>query len=177
MNTFSASPTSTIMPSIAPPDAGVIAAVGGACVSISARWHARRPWWVEAVVWGRAMHRLRRGDRCWLHYRRPKQFPNYLVLDYLFSTRGAKLATVLAALATLDEIARTTRADAILCDVASTRISDRMLGRWGWQAHAPSLWHRNFIKRFYGDFSPVARSSPVLLAPDGTISSEQTVPS
>ena len=38
-------------------------------------------------------------------------------------------------------------ADALLCDAANLKISDRLLARFGWEAHAPMLGHRNFIKR------------------------------
>ena len=50
----------------------------------------------------------------------------------------------------LDRIAELKRTDAILCDAANLRISDRLLARFGWESHAPGRWSRNFIKRFYG---------------------------
>jgi hypothetical protein len=27
-----------------------------------------------------------------------------------------------------------------------------MLARFGWEQHAASRWHRNYIKRFYGEY-------------------------
>jgi hypothetical protein len=50
----------------------------------------------------------------------------------------------------LDRIAELKRTDAILCDAANTRLSDRLLRRFGWEPHKPERWRRNFIKRFYG---------------------------
>jgi hypothetical protein len=47
----------------------------------------------------------------------------------------------------LDEVARIKNCDAIVCDASYYRISDRLLARWGWQAHKPQRWHRNYIKR------------------------------
>jgi hypothetical protein len=43
--------------------------------------------------------------------------------------------------------------DAILCDAANTRLSDRLLVRLGWAAHKPQRRRRNFIKRFYGVYA------------------------
>jgi hypothetical protein len=85
-----------------------------------------------------------------LYYNQPWAFPNFLALKYLVSTRQATLATVDSALAALDEIARLKGIDALLCDVANCRISDRLMARAGWEPHKPQRWHRNFIKRFYG---------------------------
>jgi hypothetical protein len=118
------------------------------------------PKWVSLVdlfVLGNRVHRTGTGDRCWLYYNQPWSCPNYLALKYVVSTRDATLATCRGALQILDEIARLKGTDAILCDAANGRISDRLLSRCGWQAHKPSRWHRNFIKRFYGDYqAPLA---------------------
>ncbi len=65
------------------------------------------------------MHYLRRGNRCWLYYRQPRRLPQFLVLDYVISTRGSTLATFRGALNILDDLARLKRSDAILCDVAT----------------------------------------------------------
>ncbi|MEX0586186.1 MAG: hypothetical protein WD176_06060 [Pirellulales bacterium] len=104
----------------------------------------------DVFLGGLSRHRRRAGDRCWLYYNQPRRFPNYLALRYIVSSRQGTLATFRAALAVLDEIARLKRTDAILCDVALSRVSDRLLARWGWAALAPRLLHRNYIKRFYG---------------------------
>lgn len=113
---------------------------------------ARRASRVEVRLWGPIAHRWRPGNRCWLYYRQPRRFPQFLVLDYVVSTRAATLATFRGALGVLDEIARLKGSDALLCDVASTRISDRLLSRWGWAPHAQGRGHRHFIKRFYGTY-------------------------
>jgi hypothetical protein len=99
-------------------------------------------------------------DRCLLYYNQPRSCPNYLALKYLVTTGGTSYATVRAAAATLDAIAAAKQIDAILCDVANSRLSDRSLMRQGWEKHKPQRWHRNFIKRFYGTY-PVA-TLPVL---------------
>jgi hypothetical protein len=135
-------------------------------VSVRVRRVARRPSRVEALLWGRLVHRWRDGNRCWLYYRQPRRFPRYLVLDYVISTRGTKLATFRGSLALLEEIARIKGSDALLCDVVTARISHRLLTRWGWAPHAPSRWHRNYIKRFYGQYPGEDPLATRLLAVD-----------
>lgn len=109
---------------------------------------------------GESYHRSRSGDRCLLYYNQPRQFSNFLALKYIVSTRDATLATVSGALDVLDQIAEIKRADALLCEVANFRISERILVRWGWVPHAPSRWRRNFIKRFYGIYPPRRSEAP-----------------
>ena len=117
----------------------------------------------EALLWGRWFHRRRPGNRCWLYYNQPRSFPNFLALKYVVSARRTTPATIHTALAVLDEIARLKGTDALLCDVANLRISDRLLDRLGWQPHKPQRWHRNFIKRFYGVYPESGVRSPEIL--------------
>jgi hypothetical protein len=118
-----------------------------------------RPWpkiasVVEGKFWGEWLHRRAAGDRCSLYYNQPHRFSDFLAAAYAWSTRACTLSSIRTALAVLDEIARIKGSDAILCDVIGSAISDRLLERWGWQRHAPSLFHRNYIKRFYGEYPP-----------------------
>jgi hypothetical protein len=94
-------------------------------------------------------------DSCWLYYNQPWQFPNFLSVVYVISTAGTSYRTFHRAVATLDEIARIKRTDALLCDLSNQRISDRLMRRWGWEPHAPRRGHRNYIKRFYGEYPSV----------------------
>ena len=91
-------------------------------------------------------------DRCLLYYNQPWRYPRFLALKYVASTPGTRLATFRGALTVLDAIGQIKRVDALLCDAANSRISDRLLARWGWQAHRPQRFHRNYIKRFYGEY-------------------------
>ena len=117
-----------------------------------------RPWpklmsWPEFWPTGSAYHARGQADRCLLYYNQPRRFPQFLALRYIESTHGTNYATIRAALTALDALAEMKGVDALLCDAANTRISDRLLARFGWAAHAPSRWRRNFIKRFYGAYS------------------------
>lgn len=116
-----------------------------------------RPWpklisWPEIWPVGTRYHARGEGDACWLYYNQPLRFSNFLAVKYMASTRGASIATCQAAIRTLEAIAQIKRTDAMLCDVANSRLSDRLLARFGWEAHRPQRWHRNFIKRFYGSY-------------------------
>jgi hypothetical protein len=100
-------------------------------------------------------HSLGTADRCLLYYNQPRSCPNYLALKYAVSSGGTSYATIRAATSTLDAIAAEKKIDAILCDAANTRLSDRLFARHGWEKHKPQRWHRNFIKRFYGEYPAV----------------------
>lgn len=91
-------------------------------------------------------------DRCRLYFNQPRGMENFLALKYIVSTEGSSYATFRAALAALDQIAAIKRTDAIVCDAANIRLSDRLMQRWGWEPHKPQRWHRNFIRRFYGQY-------------------------
>lgn len=100
--------------------------------------------WLDRVTrnWRRAE------DCCWLYFNEPRSCPGFLTLAYVVSSGKARVATVQASLAALDEIARLKRSDAIVCDASNLRLSDRMMTRYGFVRHAESLAGRNFIKRF-----------------------------
>jgi hypothetical protein len=111
----------------------------------------------EALFWGNFCHRRIPGDRLRLYYNQPRQHQNYLSLKYAVSSQNTSLASMFGALAVLDEIARIKQSDAILADAANFRISDRLLRRQGWERHTKARYHRNYIKRFYGQFPAIRR--------------------
>lgn len=131
---------------------GVIEATSGQFRSIVLRPVPKLISWPE--VWPVRMKFHARGpaDRCRLYYNQPHRLPNFLALKYIVSTEGTSYATFRAALAVLDAVAAMKRTDAIVCDAANVRLSDRLMQRWGWEPHKPQRWHRNFIRRFYGEY-------------------------
>jgi len=108
---------------------------------------------VDVRVFGRRRHESMPGDHCWLYYNQPWGHESFLALSLVVSSSRGTFATVTRALKALDEIARIKRSDALLCDACNLRISDRVLRRWGWEPHKPGSSRRNFIKRFYGNYS------------------------
>ena len=127
---------------------GVIEARGGETCRIRLRCCPKLISYPE--VWlQRVTHRWgSQADRCLLYYNQPRRFPQFLAVTAMKTGRGTSLATVRSVLQTLDEVAWLKQVDALLCDIGNQRISDRLLAREGWVPHAPSRWHRNFIKRF-----------------------------
>ena len=121
----------------------------------------------DTLLFGGTRHQRLPGDRIRLYFNRPRRYPNFLVLKYAESTRETSLGTITRALAVLDEIARLTSSDALLCDVSNWRITSRLLNRLGWTPHCRSRFHRHYIKRFYGNYPTVPRWLLSSVAPDG----------
>ncbi|MBU4400357.1 MAG: hypothetical protein KKE86_13610 [Planctomycetes bacterium] len=94
------------------------------------------------------------------------------MLKYAESARETSLGTLAGALAVLDEIARLTGSDALLCDVSNGRITSRLLSRRGWTPHCRSRLHRHYIKRFYGVYP-----HPMNLASINVPNTDATLPS
>ncbi len=113
----------------------------------------------EAAWAGAFRHPRIAPDRCRVYFNQPWGHRNFLALKYIESTLGTTLATLRRAMQTLDEIARIKRTDAILAHVTNSRISDRLLHRWGWENHFPQQHGRHFIKRFYGQYEPPTSSN------------------
>jgi hypothetical protein len=98
-----------------------------------------------------------------LYYNQPRRIPNFLALKYIVSTSGTSYRTFRASLLVLDAIAELKQTNAIVCDAANFRLSDRLMARLGWEPHKPQRWHRNYIRRFYGKY-PATSNPPALLA-------------
>ncbi len=117
-----------------------------------------RPWpklvsrW--GVWWGERTRGWRSGDRCRLYYNQLWGSSNYLSLNYVEGGRETSYDSIRCALAVFDEIARLKRVDALVCEVANAKISDRFVRREGWAPHLAESGSRHFIKRFYGEYPP-----------------------
>lgn len=118
-------------------------------------------WWAHAgslmEVYWQKWRRTLTSDRCELYYHVPWGSSRYLTLDFVRSGPKTSLSTFYAATLVLDEIARLKDSNAIVCNVTNTRISDRLMERWGWQAHCPNWKGRHFIKRLYGEHPTIPR--------------------
>jgi len=135
---------------------GIIEARDGAFYRVRLRPYPKIGSVPEAILIGGWYHRRRHADQCRLYYNQPRRFPNFLAVKYFLSARNTRLDTVRRLLEALDEIARIKGCDAILCDAANWRLSTAIMTRFGWEPHAPSKWHRHFIRRFYGKYPPQA---------------------
>jgi hypothetical protein len=116
-----------------------------------------RPWPKLAslggsLLLGKLRHRWLTGDRCRLFFDQPCRHPKFLAVKYIESGRGTSYRTFRRALEALDEIARIKGTDALLCELATWRITRDMMLRWGWEPHHVSWWRRHYIRRFYGNY-------------------------
>jgi hypothetical protein len=150
---------------------GVIETVGGRLRAIRLRPWPKLVALPELWPLGPRYHAGGEADRCLLFYNQPRRMPNFLALKYIVSTAGTSYATFRAALVVLDAVAELKCIDAIVCDAANMRLSDRLMARLGWEPHKPQRWHRNFIRRFYGVYTSakngeagVERSEPPVFA-------------
>jgi hypothetical protein len=139
---------------------GVVEIAGGELVAVHLRPWPKLLALPEILPVGPRYHAGGEADHCLLYYNQPWRMPNYLALKYMVSTLGTSYATFRAALTVLDAIAELKRTDAILCDAANVRISDRLMARFGWEPHRPQRWHRNFIRRFYGSYPAIRLPLP-----------------
>lgn len=129
---------------------GVIETVGGELAAVYLRAWPKLASLPELWPQGLRYHAKGKANRCLLYYNQPRRMPNFLALRYVVSTEGTSYRTFRAALLALDAIAEAKQIDAIVCDAANMRLSDRLMARLGWEPHKPQRWHRNFIRRFYG---------------------------
>ena len=141
---------------------GVIETRHGKFVSVHLRRFPKLVAWPEIWPTAADYHAAGDADRCLLYYNQPRRFSNFLALKYIVSTVGTSYATFRAALIQLDRLAQLKGSDALLCDAANSKISERLMARFGWEPHRPQRWHRNYIKRFYGVYPGDQRDSAAL---------------
>src|SRR3954453_14016009 len=119
----------------------------------------------ELLPLGPKYHQHGESERCLLYYNQPRRMGNFLALKYIVTTVGTSFRTFRAALSALDAIAEIKQIDAIVCDAANVRLSNRVMARLGWEPHKPQRWHRNFIRRFYGVYPTPRRDAGPLAKP------------
>ena len=135
---------------------GIVETSGGALRAVHLRPWPKLASLPEFVPLGSRYHCRGSADCCLLYYNQPRRMPNFLALKYIVSTNGTTYKTFRAALTALDAIAELKRIDAVVCDAANVRLSDRLMARLGWEPHKPERWHRNYIRRFYGVYPKTA---------------------
>ena len=135
---------------------GVIETVGGELRAVHLRAWPKLVSWPELWPQGTRYHAHGEADRCLLYFNQPWRAANFLALKYVVSTAGTSYRTFRAALTALDAIAAIKGIDAIVCDAANMRLSERLAARLGWEPLKPQRWHRNYIRRFYGVYPAAA---------------------
>jgi len=133
---------------------GVIETSAGQFDRVRLRPWPKLPSLGGVLLLGKLRHTWIAADRCRLFYDQVRGQPNYLAVKYIVSGKGASYQTFRRALDVLDEIARIKGTDALLCELATWRITREMMRRWGWEPHPVSRWRRHYIRRFYGEYPP-----------------------
>lgn len=128
---------------------GEIRMSGGKLVEIRCGIFVRRA--SVARVWLESRRRSQFRDRCALYYHSPL-LSRYLSLDLVLAGPQTCLSTVRGACEVLDEVARLRGAVAIFAHVSTTKISDRLLVRLGWQQHRLGSPGRHWVNRFYDGY-------------------------
>ena len=144
---------------------GVIETAGGELRAVHLRPWPKLLATPELFPLGPRYHQRGEADRCLLYYNQPRRMSNFLALKYIVTTFGTSFRTFRVALTALDAIAEIKRIDAIVCDAANMRLSDRVMARLGWEPHKPQRWHRNYIRRFYGVYPVHGGVTAVLAKP------------
>lgn len=129
--------------------AGEIRMSGGKLVDIRCGFFAKRG--SVARVWLESHIRSQPRDQCILYYHSPL-LSRYLSLDLVLAGPQTCLSTIRGACEILDEVARLRGAVAIFSHVSTTKISDRLLMRLGWQQHLLGSPGRHWVKRFYDGY-------------------------
>jgi hypothetical protein len=135
---------------------GVIETAGGELRAVHLRPWPKLLAMPELFPLGPKYHLRGEKDRCLLYYNQPRQMGEFLALKYIVTTFETSFRTFRAALMALDAVAEIKQIDAIVCDAANVRLSDRVMARLGWEPHKPQRWHRNYIRRFYGVYPSYA---------------------
>jgi hypothetical protein len=104
-----------------------------------------------ARVWLASRFRSLPEDHCSISYHSPL-LGRYLALDSVFAGPNTSYRTLRGACEILDEVARLRGAVAIFAHVSNSRISDRLLRRFGWLQHPTQSPGRHWIKRFYDGY-------------------------
>lgn len=129
---------------------GVIVAQAGRWVEVRMFWFPKHTT-VWRVWWDQRFRQVPQ-DQCRIYYRQPFAAPTYLTLDYFVSGLKTSVRTVDAALHALDRVAEFKRSDAIVAQLKNSRISSRLLQRYGWERHLGGETSPHIIRRFYGKY-------------------------
>ena len=119
--------------------------VDGSCLTIQKRLWPRIAssfdvFWDEKISAGEC-------NSCGVFFSFPKSAPGFMTVNYLRTGPNTEYRILARAKKIVDQIAISRNCQAIVCQVISRRISERLLQRWGYVPHAKSLGNGHFIRR------------------------------
>lgn len=124
---------------------GTVVLQNGRVILIQARWWPR---W--GTVWGAMTDRVVRvlpEDECRFYYSFPRSSPGFMSLLYVHAGEKTCYSTFHQGIVAIDTIARWRNSKAIVCQVTNSRLTHRMMTRWGYVRHAESLGDNHYIHR------------------------------
>ena len=86
-------------------------------------------------------------NSCHVFFSFPRKAPGFLTVNYFRTGAQTEYSTILFATQVIEQIARIRACRAIVCQVISKRISERLMKRWGYVPHAKSLGAGHYIRR------------------------------
>ena len=116
----------------------------GACILRRRYWPRWPSLWDQ--WFDERWRRLPRGSLR-LYFNQPRSAPGFMVLAYAQAGPRTSLATLRSGLKQLENIAVARRLQAIVCQATHRKLTDRVMGYFGYQRHALSLAGRHYIKR------------------------------
>jgi hypothetical protein len=131
---------------------GQVVLVDGQVARVDARWWPR---WTS--VWGAITEQIARTlptEECRFYYAFPRRSPDYLSLLYVHAGPQTSYRTFHRGIVAIEAIARSRNARGIVCQVTNHRLTERLMGRWGYERHALRLGGDHYIHRL----SPKPRS-------------------
>lgn len=114
-------------------------------ISHQTRWFPR---W--ASQWDIAKDETKRSalkGECRVFYSFPIRTPGFMAINYFTSGEQTSYRTLILGVQVLEEIARSRKSIAIVCQAVSVRLSERLMHRWGFVRHALTLGENHYIRR------------------------------
>jgi hypothetical protein len=87
-------------------------------------------------------------DECRFYYSFPHSVPGYMSLLYVHAGEKTSYRTFRQGIVAMDTIARWRKSQAIVCQVTNSRLTHRMMTRWGYVRHAENIGDNHYIRRF-----------------------------
>jgi hypothetical protein len=114
-------------------------------ISHQTRWFPR--WASQWDIANDVTKRPASKGECRIFYSFPIRTPGFMAINYLTGGEQTSYRTLLLGGQVLEEIARSRKSIAIVCQAVSVRLSDRLMHRWGFVRHALTLGGNHYIRR------------------------------
>ena len=108
-------------------------------------------WWPRIAshwdAWKDSYLRPLNREECRVYYSFPMGSPDYMAINYVVAGPSTSYSTLMRAMMTINTIATSRNASGIVCQATNSRLTERLMSRWGFEKHALSLGDDHYIKR------------------------------